>query len=537
MDTQTNNYGKRSQSQPDAPSNGGVKRRNPTDEKELNGIGPDDTVFRYLCPARKIGSIIGVGGDIAKQLRAETNAKIRISETIPGCEERAVTIYSTSDETNSFGDDDDDLVAPAQHALFLVHDRIVAEEPPMEDEFGEPLQVTVRLLVPSDQIGCVLGRGGQIIQNIRSETNAQIRVLSSEHLPPCALSSDEIVQITGEANIVKKALYQVASRLHYNPSRTQHLLLSSTSIHRSGNAFMSPNAGSPYMPVSSLMGPYGSYKLDSGDRSDFVKEFSLRLVCAAENIGAVIGKGGTVIKQIRQESGAYIKVDVSGSEGDDCIIFVSSKESPDDVSRTIDATMRLQSRCSEKTEKESGDLVITTRILVPSSQIGCLIGKGGAIISEMRRATRASIRILAEDNLPKVASADDEMVQIVGDSNTASAALLQVLMRLRANQFEMDGFVAAAPPAIPYLPVSLDSPSGPKYGNRSDNRSRGRGYSTHSSRYESSDYPPTDRYNSYSDSQIGVSSNHGPYGIYSSSQSTRSALHSQKPPYEKSYGY
>ena len=66
-------------------------------------------------------------GYFAKQLRAETQAKIRIGETIPGCEERVVTIYGSSEETNSFGDDGD-LVSPAQDALFRVHDRIIAED-------------------------------------------------------------------------------------------------------------------------------------------------------------------------------------------------------------------------------------------------------------------------------------------------------------------------------------------------------------------------------------------------------------------------
>ena len=74
--------------------------------------------------------------------------------------------------------------------------------------------------------------------------------------------------------------------------------------------------------------------------------------------------------------------------------------------------MRLQPRCSQKSEKESGDSVITTRLLVPGSRIGCLIGKGGAIITEMRNATRASIRILSKENLPKVALEDEEMVQV-----------------------------------------------------------------------------------------------------------------------------
>jgi len=74
--------------------------------------------------------------------------------------------------------------------------------------------------------------------------------------------------------------------------------------------------------------------------------------------------------------------------------------------------MRLQPRSSEKTEKESGDAILTTRLLVPSSRVGCLIGKGGSIINEMRNSTRASIRVLSKENLPKVASEDDEMVQV-----------------------------------------------------------------------------------------------------------------------------
>ncbi|KAL8258344.1 hypothetical protein R6Q59_030385 [Mikania micrantha] len=425
MAGQKNDYGKRSHYQSDHAGNGGGKRRNPEDERESNAIGPDDTVYRYLCPNRKIGSIIGRGGDIVKQLRSETQAKIRINETVPGCEERVVIIYSSSEETNSFGENND-LVSPAQDALFKVHDRIIAEEPPADDQFDGIQLVTVRMLVPSDQIGCVIGKGGQVIQNIRTETRAQIRILSNEHLPRCALTSDELLQISGDAIVVRKALFHLASRLHDNPSRSQHLLLSSSSnLYKTSGSYTGP-----MWPNSGLTGS--------------AQDFSLRLVCPTENIGSVIGKGGVIIKQIRQESGAMIKVDSSASEGDDCLITVSAKEVFQEQSPTIDAVMRLQPRCSEKTEKDSGDSVLTTRLLVPSSRIGCLIGKGGAIISEMRSLTRASIRILSKENLPKVAAEDEEMVQITGDTNAASNALLQVTTRLRANAFESGGHASSS---------------------------------------------------------------------------------------------
>ena len=194
MAGQRNDHGKRSHSQSEYGGSGGTKRRNPGDDKEQHGIGIEDSVYRYLCPVRKIGSIIGRGGDIAKQLRSETKSNIRIGETVPGCEERVVTIYSSSEKTNPFGDTGE-LVSPAQDALFRVHDRIAAGELPADEEPEEAQQVTVRMLVPSDQIGCVIGKGGQVIQNIRSETRAQIRILKDEHLPPCAFSSDELLQV------------------------------------------------------------------------------------------------------------------------------------------------------------------------------------------------------------------------------------------------------------------------------------------------------------------------------------------------------
>lgn len=192
MAGQRNSYGKRSHSHSDYSDDGRNKRRNSGPERESFAIGAEDTVYRYLCPGRKIGSIIGRGGEIVKKIRAESKSKIRIGETVSGCDERVVTIYSPSDETNDF-DGTDDRVCPSHDALFMVHDRIVADD--LSDDPEEEPQVTVRLLVPSDQIGCVIGKGGQIVQSIRSDTGAQIRIMKDDHLPPCALASDELVQV------------------------------------------------------------------------------------------------------------------------------------------------------------------------------------------------------------------------------------------------------------------------------------------------------------------------------------------------------
>lgn len=145
-------------------------------------------------------------------------------------------------------------------------------------------------------------------------------------------------QISGDASVVKKALHQIASRLHDNPSRSQHLLTSAVpGVYPSNSSILGATGGAPLMGLTPLVGHYGGYKGESGDwprnlysapprNEAYSKEFSLRLVCPTANIGGVIGKGGAIINQIRQESGAGIKVDSSVSEGDECVISITAKE-------------------------------------------------------------------------------------------------------------------------------------------------------------------------------------------------------------------
>jgi hypothetical protein len=144
-------------------------------------------------------------------------------------------------------------------------------------------------------------------------------------------------QISGDAVVVRKALRQVSSRLHDNPSKSQHLLASSLTQPYAGSSHLGSSSSAPVVGITPVIPAYGGYKGDvAGDwpsvyqpRRDesSAKEFSLRLLCAAANVGGVIGKGGGIIKQIRQESGAFIKVDSSNSGAeDDCIITVSAKE-------------------------------------------------------------------------------------------------------------------------------------------------------------------------------------------------------------------
>lgn len=85
---------------------------------------------------------------------------------------------------------------------------------------------------------------------------------------------------------------------------------------------------------------------------------------------------------------------------------------PDDrISPAQDAVLRVQGRII-RAIPDSKDKTVTAKLLVASNQIGCLLGKGGSIISEMRKSTGAHIRIMGKDQIPKCASEGEEVVQV-----------------------------------------------------------------------------------------------------------------------------
>ncbi|XP_052878096.1 KH domain-containing protein At4g18375-like isoform X2 [Gossypium arboreum] len=435
---------------------------NSAPEQFSGNLNPGDTVYCILCPSRKIGGVIGKGGNIVKALRQETRAKITVGDSVLGCDERVVVIYSSPTKVKEHNSDEDyggdnekevpmEPCCAAQDALLKVHDRIVEEDLfggiVSDDDNGNAV-VTARLLVPNNMVGCLLGRGGDVIQRLRSGTGATIRVLTADHLPACAVATDELVQISGRRDVTKRALYEVSTLLHQNPRKDKPPL--SFSVPHSSQNFppsalppsysmwshrnFSPH-DSPPMPWMSAhrnrlsgIGPGSFSSIPPAGGAEASAEFSMKILCPSGKIGGVIGKGGFNVKQLQQETGAGIHVEDASTESDERVIHVSGIEALGNPrSHTIDAILQLQSKTSESSEKGT----ITTRLLVPSSKVGCILGQGGHVINEMRRRTQADIRVCSKDDKPKCAYEDEELVQISGNFGVAKDALAEIASRLR----------------------------------------------------------------------------------------------------------
>lgn len=63
-------------------------------------------------------------------------------------------------------------------------------------------------------------------------------------------------------------------------------------------------------------------------------------------------------------------------------------------------------------DSDSKGSPVSAQLLVPSNQVGCLLGKGGAIISEMRKVTGTGLWIVKGNQMPKYTSEVVDVLQV-----------------------------------------------------------------------------------------------------------------------------
>lgn len=159
---------------------------------------------------------------------------------------------------------------------------------------------------------------------------------------------------------------------------------------------------------------------------------SYRILCQDLKAGGVIGKSGSIIKAIRQHTGAWINVHELVPGDEERIIEISDtrRRDPDGrmpaFSPAQEALFLIHERILESEGfGDDGDYAgpgrgggnnngrVVTRLVVSRMHVGSLLGKGGKIIEQMRMETKTQIRILPRDHtLPRCISMGEEIVQV-----------------------------------------------------------------------------------------------------------------------------
>ncbi|PPD83042.1 hypothetical protein GOBAR_DD20030 [Gossypium barbadense] len=397
---------------------------------------PETIQIRLLCPSAKTGALIGKGGSVIRQLQSLTSAKIRILDD--PFEERIIQIVADN-KTPLVSNNADNPNANAN-----------AEPKKDSSEDG----CNSAMLLAFNQAACLLGRGGWFLEKIGQENGTQIRVLTRDQLLPCAAPGDELLQITGNFSAVKKALFSISSFLQENIAHSQPDQFPPW-------GYQSGHHGADYHSRGYPPNP-GHENAVAHNRGGLEEEVVFKLLCQADKVGSLIGKGGSVVRAMQNDTGAAIKIADTSHDSDERIVVISAREAwelnlaEQRYSPAQDAVVRVQSRIAEIGFEPGAPIV--ARLLVPLQQVGYLLGKGGHIVSEMRRATGANIRVSLKEQLSKSAGLqNDEVVQVIGSLQSVQDALFHITGRLRESILPMKPpFPGINPP--PYLPPYPEMP-------------------------------------------------------------------------------
>lgn len=155
-----------------------------------------------------------------------------------------------------------------------------------------------------------------------------------------------LLQVSGDVSTLKKALLFISARLQENPPRdrpqsyaapapafvpvTDYLAKDSYRSKGTGHVF---GLGPEPLEGRSWTISSGNLSLDRQDnrrskegRDSGENELVFRLLCPSDKIGSVIGKGGSIIHNLRKDTGARIKIANAVPGSDERVIIVSALE-------------------------------------------------------------------------------------------------------------------------------------------------------------------------------------------------------------------
>ena len=260
--------------------------------------------FRFLIDNSAVGGLIGKGGANVKRVRDESGAFVSIMKA----EARSVTerIMLIKGSVEQIGK------AALLIAELLVEAAASKERPTVVAASVPSEQAQLRLLVHKLAVGAVIGKAGAVIKETQQETGARVQV-SNEPLPN---SSEKTVTITGIPTAVQDAITRVVTQLKDNPLKPGTRVYEYNPNAAYGGGGGGGGGGSHYaappsypsshsspLPVSQTSAA-GSTSAPGSTGIPSTQKIAIPTVCA----GCVIGKNGSVIRDLRAQSGTNISI-------------------------------------------------------------------------------------------------------------------------------------------------------------------------------------------------------------------------------------
>ncbi|XP_017013418.2 poly(rC)-binding protein 3 isoform X7 [Drosophila takahashii] len=360
--------------------------------------------IRLIMQGKEVGSIIGKKGEIVNRFREESGAKINISDG--SCPERIVTVSGTT------------------NAIFSAFTLITKKFEEWCSQFNDvgkvgKTQIPIRLIVPASQCGSLIGKSGSKIKEIRQTTGCSIQV-ASEMLPN---STERAVTLSGSAEQITQCIYQICLVMLESPPR---------------------GATIPYRPKPQVTGPV---ILANGQAFTIQGNYAVPTQEVAKNPLASLAALGLAGMNPASTGGINHTGELSASAARCQTDFQSNLGSAPAALAALAGSQLRTANPANRAQQQQHEMTVSNDL------IGCIIGKGGTKIAEIRQISGAMIRISNCEE--REGGNTDRTITISG--NPDSVALAQYLINMsvelqKANlleqaQAQQNGGAAAAPGA------------------------------------------------------------------------------------------
>nr|XP_050866918.1 insulin-like growth factor 2 mRNA-binding protein 1 isoform X3 [Vespula vulgaris] len=360
-----------------------------------------DFPLRILVQSDMVGAIIGRQGSTIRHITQMTRARVDVHrKDNVGSVEKAITIYGNPENCTN--------------ACKKILE--VMQQEAMNTNKGE---IILKILAHNNLIGRIIGKGGNTIKRIMQDTDTKITVSSINDIN--SFNLERIITVKGTIENMSKAESMISSKLRQSyendlqamapqsmmfPGLHPMAMMSTAGMGYSSRGTALYGSGPAPYPYQGSLPTQG---VPAGDTQE-----TTFLYIPNSSVGAIIGTKGSHIRNIIRFSGASVKIapleqdKPAEQQTERKVTIVGSPESQWKAQYLIFEKMR-----EEGFVAGTEDVRLTIEILVPSAQVGRIIGKGGQNVRELQRATGSVIKLSEQQATPP--SADEETtVHIIG---------------------------------------------------------------------------------------------------------------------------
>ncbi|CAG9812067.1 unnamed protein product [Chironomus riparius] len=364
-----------------------------------------DFPLRVLVASDMVGAIIGRQGSTIRQITQQSRARVDVHrKDNVGSLEKAITIYGN----------------PENCTMACKKILEVMQQEANNTKKGE---ICLKILAHNNLIGRIIGKSGNTIKRIMQDTDTKITVSSINDIN--SFNLERIITIKGSIENMSRGEAQISSKLRQSYENDLQALAPQSimfpGLHpmammsTAGNGLGFPGRPNNVFPSTTSYPPmYQATGMTAVPGAADVQETTY-LYIPNNAVGAIIGTKGSHIRNIIRFSGANVKI--APLEADKPAEQQTERKVT--IVGTPEAQWKAQYLIYEKMREEgfvsgTDDVRLTVEILVPSSQVGRIIGKGGQNVRELQRVTGSIIK-LPEHATASTPTVDEETtVHIIG---------------------------------------------------------------------------------------------------------------------------